>query len=70
MTAIRPELMVPGNVYRVTYQRGSKLLHHEGRYIGREAAFEGDYLLLAREPVGSQPFEIFLPSVRKIETVE
>lgn len=66
MTAIPPELMVPGNVYRVTFQRGSKFLHHQSRYIGREVTFEGDYLLLAQEPVGSQPFEIFLPSVRKI----
>lgn len=62
--------MVPGGVYRVVYQQGGKLLYHEGRYIGREVAAEGDYLLFEHLPFGSSPFEVFLPTVREVETVD
>lgn len=69
MATIRPGQMIPGRVYRVAYQLGSKVLHHEGKYLGREVTFEGDYLLFEYPPFGSQPFEIHLPSVRSVEGV-
>lgn len=67
MATLRPSQMVPGRVYRVAYQVGAKLLHHEGKYLGREVTHEGDYLLFEYQPFGSQPFEILLASVRSVE---
>jgi len=68
METIPADQMIPGTIYHVIYQQGSKLLSHTGKYIGREGTIDGAYLLFERTPYGSQPFEIPLKSVRRVNT--
>ena len=70
MTEIDIGKMVPGTVYRVTYERGGKTMTHEGKYIGREGTVTGDYLVFEPPPRSGHPAGIYMPSVRKVETID
>ncbi len=50
MTEIDVEKMVPGTVYRVTYELGVNHVTHEGNYIRRAVTATGDYLVFEPSP--------------------
>jgi hypothetical protein len=70
MTEIDIGNMVPGTVYRVTYERGGNTMTHEGNYIRREATATGDYLVFEPPPGSGDPAGIYVPTVRKAETID
>lgn len=72
MTEIDIGNMVPGTVYRVTYERGGNTMTHEGKYVGREGTPTGDYLVFEPQPPleSGDPAGISVPTVRKVETID
>ena len=70
MTEIDIGNMVPGTVYRVTYELGVNTETHEGNYIRRAVTATGDYLVFEPPPGSGDPAGIYVPSVRKVETID